>query len=257
MKKILSLLLFLLFVLVSLSAAKFFEIKTLPIGLQKVKTTEKSSGKALWQSKHRTQKVEYDGKPFLYIEEDGYGIYGKDKEHKTWHSESYFIFEDSKLVPYQIKQVFKNINGKTVETINKFYDAKTKKVTCNINGKIKEIEFKKDIVDKEDLSIYLRNYPFEEKKDHVFHLLTHEPTLYKITVKYRGLETLDIQGKKVKCHKVEIIPDLGLLNLLGAFVPKTYFWFTADERHDFVRYEGLESGLGTPYIVIETATFSQ
>ena len=55
---------------------------------------------------------------------------------------------------------------------------------------------------------------------------------------------------------MELILDLGLLNLLTKyFLPKTYMWFTVKEPHTWVKYEGLESGLGSPYVMMELIEF--
>ncbi|KPJ68558.1 hypothetical protein AMJ44_06315 [candidate division WOR-1 bacterium DG_54_3] len=252
MKRILTVLFVLAFVAAGLSQAEVFKIENHRRGLENLKTTEKSSGKDLWQSQNLTQKIKYEGKTYLYIKEEGAGIYGKDKKYKTWFSEAYYTLEGDQAIPYQTNIVFKDREGKVIQTIAKIYDPEKGKAVCRIDGKEQSFEFKKDLIDKELLGTALQNYPFEEKREVVFHLLTNEPTLYKITVKYIKQETLIIGGELVKCHKLEMIPDLGLLNIFGAFVPKTYFWYKIVPPHDFVRYEGLESGLGTPYIVIQS-----
>ena len=250
MKRILLILFVLTFLAASFSQAEGFQIINHRKGLENLRATDKASGKLLWQSKNLTEKIQHQGKTFLYIKEEGTGSYGG--EDKSWLSEAFYVYEKGKTTPYQTSLVFKDRNGKTIQTIKKWYDPEEKRAYCRMNGKEKSYEFKQDLVDKELLGTALQNYPFEEKRDFIFHLLTNEPTLYKITTKYRGRETITVDGREVECHKLEIIPDLGLLNIFGAFVPKTYFWYEISAPHDFVRYEGLESGLGTPYIVIDS-----
>ena len=251
MKRLIVLLFVLALVVTSFSYAEVLDVINTRQGLEIMRATEKSSGKDLWQSENLTQKMRHKGQNFLYIKEEGAGIYGKDKKYKSWFSEAYYIFENQKLIPYQTKLVYKDQKGKVIKTVEKVFDPQQRKAICKIDGKDKTFEFKEDLIDKEGLGTVLQNYPFEEKRDVVLHLLTNEPTLYKITVKYRGQESLRIDGKTIQCYKVQMIPDLGLLNIFGAFVPKTYFWYKTTPPHDFVRYEGLESGLGTPYIVLD------
>jgi hypothetical protein len=236
-------------VLTSLSYAELFTIKYPDVGTDILKTSEKSSGKYLWGSTLKTQIIKHEGQSYLYIEENGEGIYNNN--YRIWSTRSYFYLEGTRLIPYQVKSVLKNKEEKIVKTVEKFYDRENEEIICTINGKTKRFDLLEDIVDKENLGVSLNNYPFEEKRDFVFHLLTHEPTLYKITLKYRGEETITVGDKEYECHKIEMIPDLGLLNILGAFVPKTYFWYETKAPHEFVRYEGLESGLGTPYVVMD------
>lgn len=252
MKKIFVFLLVSCFFAVSLSYAEVFEINYMRKGTETLKAREKSSGKDLWQSKILTQKMEHKGETYLYIKEEGAGIYGKDKKYKSWVSEAYYTFKEKRATPYQTKLVYRDGKGKIIHTVNKYYDLGKKKVICRVNGEEKVFKFKNDLIDKELLGTALQNYPFDEKRDVAFYLLTNEPTLYKITVKYRGQETIKVGKSMVKCHKLQMIPDLGLLNLLGAFVPKTYFWYKTTMPYSYVRYEGLESGLGTPYIVLDS-----
>ncbi|MFC1511548.1 hypothetical protein ACFL5U_04125 [Candidatus Margulisiibacteriota bacterium] len=235
----------------SAAYATVFDMKYLAEGSSTLKTKDKSSDKHLWQSTITTKKIKYQGKDFLYAVDSGSGIWGKDKKPKTWRTESYALIQGNRIIPYSVKVVFKDKQGKVLRQLEKFYDLEKKKVFCDDNGKAKKYDFKDDLLDKEFMGVAQSNYPFAAKKDYIYHILTHEPTLYKITLKYRGKEVLRTQGKEIECHKIQMIPDLGALNIFGAFVPKTYFWYETKPPHEFVRYEGLESGLGTPYVVME------
>jgi hypothetical protein len=48
-----------------------------------------------------------------------------------------------------------------------------------------------------------------------------------------------------------MIPHLGMLNVIRPFLQKTYFWFTVAAPNNWIRYQGLESGPGTPEVVME------
>ncbi len=252
MKKIFVILLLVSLVAANLAYAEIFQIERMRQGREGLRAKDKASGEDLWQSVIEIQKIVHEGDPYLYIKEEGAGVYGKDKKYKSWVSEAYYLFKNKKAIPYQTKLVYKDREGKILQTVVKLYDPEAKKAICRINGEEKSFDLKQDLIDKELLGTALQNYPFEEERDVEFHLLTNEPTLYRITVKYRGIQTFIEEGRIIKCHKLEMIPDLGLLNIFGAFVPKTYFWYKTVPPYDFVRYEGLESGLGTPYIVLES-----
>ncbi len=83
-------------------------------------------------------------------------------------------------------------------------------------------------------------------------MLTDEPAFYNMTLVNKGVEPVDVGGKTIDCYKIQMIPDLGFLGIFAPFVPKTYFWYRVASPHDFIRYEGLESGLNTPYIVMQS-----
>ncbi len=251
MKRNLATLLMLTFLLTVLAEAEVFKIKPPDGRERKEVATEKSSGKTLWKSTLRAQKFSQGGKTYLYLTDKGSGIYGKDRSFKSWESTSYYTYDGTTAVPDQGKLVYKDQNGKVIQTIEKIYHPEKKTLVFRNNGKDTAYDMASDLIDRELLGTAVNYYPFEEKRDFVFHLLTNEPRIYPMTLRYIGEENLMIAGKPVPSYKVQMIPDLGALNLLGAFVPKTYFWFTQAEPREFLRYEGLESGLGTPYIVIE------
>jgi len=61
-------------------------------------------------------------------------------------------------------------------------------------------------------------------------------------------EEITIKDKKISCLKVKITPSAGLFS---SFVKPMYFWYKAEPPYSFVRYEGLERGPNSPYIIQE------
>lgn len=244
--------------LAGMSLAEVIKVKNIDYAKSKIKATEKSSGKYLWSSVSKDSKIMYKGQEMIYSEDKGEGIY--DNKYQSWDTKAFFTYDGTRMVPYQITSVFKDKDGAVTRTLDKFYDIQKKKIIGIVkdgNDKIiksKEFDFVDDIVDTENMGTILRNFPYEEKRDIYFHLLTGEPTLYGINMKYLGVENMTVNGMEVPCYKLQMVVDLGALGIIGAFIPKTYFWYEVKPPHEFVRYEGLESGLGTPYIVREKAT---
>ncbi|MCX5749130.1 MAG: hypothetical protein NTZ10_02670 [Candidatus Saganbacteria bacterium] len=247
------LLIFTLMIMFAASAlADHFSISYVPDGITvKTSAKDKSSGKALWQNTIQYQKVNYKGKNMFYTQEQGSGIYGPDKTYKSWVTRSYSFLQGNRLIPSEVQILMKDKNGKAVRKIEKYYNAQTERVICVVNSNTKTFNFKDGMLDKEMMSACLMNFPFGQKDSMQYYLLTPEPAVYNMTVYYRGKETLSKDGGQIECYKLEIVPDLGAINIFGAFIPKMYFWYETNAPHDFVRYEGLESGLGTPYIVID------
>jgi hypothetical protein len=216
-------------------------------GIVRLKAKDKASGKPLWSSQLNSRRIKTaKGDPFLYMEENGSGIHDKDQTFKTWKTVTYLRIDGDYLIPYSIKRTMKDKNGKVVQTLEKSYNAADGKVYCTLNGQTKTFDFKSDLIDTEMLGPILTNYP-SGRKEISFHMLTHELAMYKITMKYLGDEPVN----GAACYKLQMVVDLGALNLISGFVPKTYFWYQKAYPNDFARYEGLESDLGTPYIVME------
>lgn len=232
--------------------AEVFEVKEMREITIKVAAKDKASGENRWQSTLKTQKIKYQGKPFIYIEENGAGLYGNDEKLKEWKAEGYFHWDGTQLIPYSVKETMWDSEGNLVRNNEKFYDQEKGKVFCKVDDEEKEFDFKSDLIDRQIIGICLMNYPFEEKREFDFHLLTSIPSQYKMTMKHKGIETIEVGGEMIECHKLQMEPDLGgALNLINVFVPDTYFWYTVSSPHRFVRYEGLETGLGTPYVIME------
>ncbi|MDD5382799.1 MAG: hypothetical protein PHH60_03995 [Candidatus Margulisbacteria bacterium] len=246
MKKTSGIFLLLLFT-AGMTFAETIKVKSIQEGSYTVKASDKSSGKARWENIITIKKTG----AYIYVEGLGRGLYGKDNKNLTWKSEAYATWVNDELIPYNTKIVFKNSQGEVVQTLNKSFNRASGKVICDVDGKTKQFTFYDDLLDREIMGIVLSSFPYKEKPEMIFHILTHEPQVYKVAMKYRGLETVTLNGRAVECYKLEMVLDLGAMNIFGAFVPKTYFWYQTAAPHDFVRYEGLESGLGTPYIVME------
>ncbi len=229
-------------------------LKTLPIetGKDSIVAYEKSTGAVRWKSSLSTSKTTFNGKPYIYTEETGKGKYGKDNAYKTWIVRGYYQIGAAGITPYEVKLEMKDTDGKQVFMLDKSYNYDAKKVVCDLNDSIKTFDLNPNTLDRDIMGRLLPNFPFETGDDTTFYLVTHEPALYNITMKLRGKETITVKGRDVECYKLELIPDLGALGFVGAFVPKNYFWYTVTKPHRFMRYEGLESGIGTPVIVMES-----
>jgi hypothetical protein len=211
-----------------------------------IKSYEKETGKERWRSVIEGQAVNYQGKNYVYFQEKGV----RSNAAEYWNSSSYSIVKDSKLAPLSVKVVVSNRAGEMIDSVNKYYDWDSNKIICNNNGKVMQFNIKTNMADKQNLGLALMDYPFETKKEVAFHMLTNEPAEYEIFVKFRGKEKVMIGDDETECYKLEMVFNLGLLNIFGVFIPKFYLWYETKAPHNFVRYEGLESGMGTPYVVV-------
>ncbi len=206
---------------------------------------EKATGNKRWESKVVGQYLIYQGKTYIYFIEEGKD--SKEGGH-SWRSSAYsYVNNSNEVSPYSVDVVIKNEKGEVTDRISKFYDINEGRVICQVNRKDKEFPYQQNMFDKQNMGIILMNFPFGSKKEMSGHLVTHDPAIYAVKIVYRGQETIG----NTPCYKLEMIFDMGILNLFYAFVPKFYFWCEVAPPHRFVRYEGLESGLGTPYVVIE------
>lgn len=249
MKKLV-LLLLILFVFAFSAYAERFNVTYISLQPKSIKVFKKDDGKYLWQYVTQARTLEAGGRTMLKITENCKGIWNN-RDERTWQSESYYFYENNRVVPDRAALTFYDLKGKVVEKIEKRYSPADKKVYCVKNNEKKEYDFENDLVDKEVLGVCMMNFSFGRKEDFDFHMMTNEPAHYRMTMVNRGIEALTFNGATVECYKVQMVPDLGFLGIFAPFVPKTYFWYEVKSPHEFVRYEGLESGLNTPYIFMQ------
>ncbi len=216
-----------------------------------IKAYDKDSGKYLWSCTDTFTTFESDRQSFIRFTEDGEGQYGNDKGFKTWHAESIYLYENETITPQSTKIEFKDKDGVLVGMLRTTFDTKEGTVKCKLLNDKKEFEFKEGLIDKDGLGVAFMNYSNDIQKEFVFPMLTNEPSFYNMTLVDKGIDILTVNGATVECYKMQMVPDLGFLGIFAPFVPKTYFWYRAAFPHEFVRYEGLESGLNTPYIVMK------
>jgi hypothetical protein len=122
---------------------------------------------------------------------------------------------------------------------------------ANGRPEVKSLEIPGDTLAVEGIAGVLRFLPFDRLESFPAHLLSNEPKVYSVTFQMRGKEHVKEPAGEFDAYKVQMVPQLGVLNMVRSFLPKAFFWFTVAEPHFWVRYEGPENGPGTPDIVME------
>lgn len=216
-----------------------------------VQALEKSSGKPLWQATIETTR----DKDLVKIIETGRGIYGKDAQNIKWVTTGYYYLKPH-LRPYQKNKTVRDVGSKLLYEEAFFFDEKNHKIYYEKNlvsgrSEKKELPFKEGTLDRLSMGLALSHFPYSVDKEIKFPLLTGAPKIINVEIKYSGIDFIQTGAGEFYCHKLELIPDLGILNIFQGFIPKTYFWYDKKYPHDFIKYDGLESGLGTPHIILE------
>jgi len=203
------------------------------------------------------EKVQKDGKIILEIREHGYGVYGNREEKISWYMETFLEYGDY-LQTIRSRKEIRNMQGEPIEIVSKKFDVLQGVVEFErkdlISGKVYSDSFEpgSTVIGPENIALALQGTDITEGYKTDFYLFTDEPKLYEVTAESSRKEKIVVAGKEVESYKVEIIFHLGLLKI---FVPKMYFWYTVDKPHTWIRYEGLESGRGTPQVIMEVLDF--
>ncbi|MBI3989881.1 MAG: DUF3108 domain-containing protein [candidate division NC10 bacterium] len=224
--------------------------------------TSAKNGGVRWEAEWTMEQVTVNGQRLVRFTETGQGLYSPFREEVRWTLEAFWKTEDA-FSPLSFEKTVRDLNGRLLVKERKAFDFARGKVrferqdSAAGTSTTKELAVPSDTLAVEGIGTALRSLPFEPPRPFRTHLLTNEPDLYEVTLEPRGRERVKTQAGEFECYKVELVPNLGLLSVFRVFVPKTYFWFTVAPPHFWVRYQGLESGLGTPHVVMELATFER
>ena len=194
------------------------------------------------------------------LKEKGQGNYGKFQNIK-WEIESKMELKNNLLCPLCTISNVKDMDGNNIFTFRKEYDYENNKITVRKTDAqaniIESVDFplKNNTADFVTLVFSLK--PFIQKADRKeilkFNLLSSEPRLYKVIARIEKEETIKISGRELETIKVKLTLDKGVLNvLLAKLIRPAFIWYEKDFPHAWLRYEGLESGKNSPYVIIET-----
>ena len=220
--------------------------------------TSTTKGEMRWTANWTMEPWTVNGKKAVRFTEKGNGRYSPFAQEVHWMLESIWL-ADGSFYPLQFEKTVLDAKGQTLAVEKKNFDSVAGKVKFehrNEKGETDSSTFSAapDILTIEGIAGVLQFFPFAKSGASAAlhgHMLSNEPNLYDVTIESRGTERLKTSSGDVDCYKLEMVPHLGLLNLVKVFYPKTYFWFRVAEPHAWVRYQGLENGPGTPEIIME------
>ncbi len=214
------------------------------------------------KSTFTTERILEDSRVMYKYTANGKGDYDEYK-NVAFDIETMMEEKDGFLFPVYSFQYVKDTDGGLIARYEKKFDYAGKKINYSIydakGGIIKKIVFpiKGKTVDGPSMVHFLKTFAAHrgENSYKTFYLISDKAQLYKINIKDMGIETIEISGNKISAIKLRLIPDLGLLTgVAKSLIPPTFVWYNAQEPYDWLRYEGLETGVGSTYVVISKTT---
>lgn len=165
-----------------------------------------------------------------------------------------YRLDDNKLTVIS-QQVTVSKDGKPCQTRQFRFDWDNYKASLEMRDNIKNTSDAKNIkLNPKTVLAGASNYYFQNLISHKiqqdkFTMLTNNGDTYNMSVNiaYKP-QTITVQGRDIACFRVDMKADLGLFS---AVAPNMAFYFNAKSPYDFVRYEGLESGLNSPNVIEE------
>ena len=253
----------LLAILISQGITSFAEpFKVPPINPNEKGTivTEYIDGGLRWKADWKTDIFIENGETKFKLVFNAKGLTSPFNKDMTWRSVSIWKAEDE-FIPLESETKIKDLNGNMVMIDKKKFNHKKNTAVFEREDlerdsyTRKQYDITSDTLIVEGIVYALRTLPFGTNKSVKAKILSNEPELYNVEFQQRDIEKIKTPDGEIECYKVEVVPKLGLLGVFKVFFPKTYFWFTVEPPHRWVRYEGLENGVGTPEVIMEVTNF--
>ena len=218
--------------------------------------TNKRDSKIRAKSSFSTERISQGERVIYKFTSHGEGSYDKYKDI-VWDVTAEMEEKEDFLYPLHSARIIKDKQGQIVVKYDTSYDYDKQKIYYTVSdgkGKIttnKTFSIKGKTTDGETLTSFLKTFVAHRNENayRKFYLLSAKAQLYKTTIKVIGSEVLELPVGKINAIKLELIPDLGRFSAISSMLPPTFVWYTEEEPYDWLKYEGLETGLPSTHIV--------
>ncbi|MEW5758255.1 MAG: hypothetical protein AB1755_02115 [Candidatus Omnitrophota bacterium] len=165
-----------------------------------------------------------------------------DDNYRILKSQTEFFTQDQKLILKEL-QTYDYANKKVYIEAEDYLKHKAKKGELEIRGQI---------ANKLTLPLQIRKTLLANRKFEPIYFVSSKPALYKVDLRVIKEEELDFNNQKIKAYKILLDPDIGIFNILKFLVTNTFVWFNSDMPYELVKYEGLETDLGSERVIVCT-----
>lgn len=193
------------------------------------------------------EKITYN----LYVDDDLLTCVEEVSVKKENGREIYEIVSKSKIMD-QVTKIYKdNMFAYSVHMVQKGEDSTISRKTELLEYNSEPEDDKVEMVDFSGIKYILRGFPFDKIR-HVKLKTVSERSPFFLKVKLVDKEKIKVNDKEIDCFKLK----LGVSGIIGKIFGKTYLWYSVDEPHYLVHYEGPMGGPGSPKRVLELIDYS-
>jgi len=260
MKKYITLTLMISFFTVTQLLAEPFNVPPMVSTEKGTIVTEYVDGGVRWKADWKTDVFLENGEKKFKMVFNAKGVTSPFTFESTWQSVAVWKAENE-FIPLESETKIKDLSGKLVMIDQKKFNHKNETSVFSREDlyldsyKRTNYDITPDTLIVEGITYALRTLPFGSDETVKAKILSNEPELYNVEFKQRGIEKIKTANGEIDCYKVEVVPKLGVIGVLKVFFPKTYFWFTVDAPHRWVRYQGLENGIDTPEVIMNVTNY--
>jgi hypothetical protein len=213
----------------------------------------------LWRSRWLVERVSGGSDSVFRVREDGAGRRGR-PEPTRWTASMEIAVADGNEVFSAIKEV-RDSSGRLLETQRRTlsYQARSGMVTTidQDKGTERSVSFAVDEVSIpiELLPMQLRSLPERPGRHMRFHLITRDGKTIPMMARIVGRETVSTPAGEFASYRTELVVT-GLRGMVAQFLlPALTMWHRVDPPHAWVRYQGLDGGVGSREVIMELVRF--
>lgn len=212
-----------------------------------------SDGNKRWQA---TVEIRLKEGNIYTITEKMNGLYSGFDGRISWVATSDFERTKDFLKPLNMDQRIFDSGGKPIAVSKQEFNYTEKIVTCVYEDLVKntvskkEFVFSKDIINRLLQGLCGQKFIETGLISKEIQVISPEPALYDIRITMVGMEEIEVNGRQRKAYKLYFDPMLGILNFVKIFIPKSIVWHSTEPIFEWLKYDGLESSVSSPRVVI-------
>ncbi|MFH1542823.1 MAG: hypothetical protein ABIE84_07045 [bacterium] len=209
-----------------------------------IETRLKESDEVIEIALNRTSKRTFDEKDYIINQADS-------DNHRTI---TYYVLSGETIKTHsffsQNSAEGKTVNSSTIEfDWNNLLAYVEWQDFVKSEKKTKTVKLTKNTIIVDELRIFAQNLLRQKQKESTARLLLPNGETINMKVKVQEeIKEVKVNNQPIKYFRVTMKPDLGLISLI---IPEVDYWFAAEPPYNFVRYSGLQSGPGSPDVIIE------
>jgi hypothetical protein len=213
----------------------------------------------LWRTRWVVERVTANGRDLVHVREDGAGRRGR-PEPTQWTVSMEVDLTNGNERFSAVREI-RDLSERPLETQRRTisYKAGSGSVTTIDHDKHAEqsVTFSVDdqSIPTELLSTQLRALADAPGRHMRFRLITRDGKAVPMAARIVGHETVTTPAGAFDCYKTELTVS-GLQGVVGQLVlPAMHMWHSVDPPHVWVKYQGLDGGVGSRRVVMELARF--
>jgi len=210
-------------------------------------------GSERWRAEAQIKNI---GPDLYLMTEKARGVYSSFTGPVSWVAEMKFWRDEHNVRPVSLDKSVFDQNGKMIRRERQEFDLVNNTAICIHEDPTKNLfrtrkfKFNKNVVTRLSLGFYAQKFLKNGKTSERLQMVSEEPNVYDIELRLLGKEAIRIGGRKVAAYRLCIDPQLGALNFVKNFFPKSYGWHSAVPKYEWLGYEGLEGGLNSEKVEI-------